>query len=93
MTHYFRIKDDVQAPNHNDVNIIITVTLESIVDMWVAQNHVGTYIKHPLVKHMNAKGALIGFNAPEWAFYDELDAVQFRLQFGDQFDYYVLGAE
>lgn len=91
--HYFHIKDDVQAPNHNDVNIFITVTLESIVDMWVAQNHVGAFIKYPLSKYENGNGTLIGFDPPHWAFYNELDAIQFRSQFGDQFDYFMLGAE
>lgn len=89
--HYFSIKDEVQAPRGH-ASLVIMMLLEGIVDIWLEENQIYGYVKSETVEYKK-KGKVIGFSAPDWAFFAERDAIQFRLRFGDQFDYCVMGAE
>jgi hypothetical protein len=65
---------------------------EEEADAWIASNDIGNFVKTPYIEHKGEKGVW-GFELPTWAFYNELDALQFKLVFGDKFEYSIYDTE
>jgi hypothetical protein len=59
--------------------------LEAEIDAWVEENEVRNFLKTEGQKHIGSTWA--GWDAPAWAFYNELDALQFKMIWGAMFDY------
>lgn len=89
--HYFSIKDEVQAPKGH-ASLVLTMFLEAVVDIWLEENQINGFIKSKTIEHKR-DGRVIAFTPPDWAFFNERDALQFKLRFADQFDYCFMGAE
>ncbi|MGY6156640.1 hypothetical protein [Paraburkholderia graminis] len=67
-------------------------TLESQIDAWIEENEVRNFLKTEPQEHISS-GMNWGWEAATWAFYNELDALQFKLIFGDRFEYSVYDVE
>jgi hypothetical protein len=73
--------------------------VEATVDEWIAENNVQEIVKTEYIEHAaNGFGVgtfsdflrYIGFEAATYGFFNELEAMQFKLTFGEDFDYTVI---
>ncbi|WP_175658224.1 hypothetical protein [Burkholderia vietnamiensis] len=88
--HLFCMREHAIVEQSGFGSIFRKATVQEIerdVDEWIEANDVRDFFKTELQYH-----GIYGVEAPTWAFYNELDALQFKLVFGECFDYSVYDA-
>jgi hypothetical protein len=97
--HHFAVKEELQIAALWNV-LVAVQELEYNVDAWIEEHSIRNFIKtdlspcYPRLIDLPTgvqKNVMVGFEAPTWSFYNELDALQFKLAWGESFDYCVLG--
>ena len=87
--HLFTMKDYVTIYH------LACKEVEETVDEWIAANNVSDFLKTEYRERKREFYIGIGtfvacYEAATYGFYNELEAMQFRLTFGDDFDYEVI---
>jgi hypothetical protein len=85
--HQFTVADHIQLAVFSITpSASAVMPLERKVDEWIEANEMGGFAKEEFRWHyLGAR--IVGYEAPTYIFYNDLDAMQFRLTWGEDFDY------